>query len=123
MTLPAVDDLVAEQPRQERQALHGRLHHHRHAVQATDGRRGVDADARPRNTRITIVSDQLEKVLYESPAGPITPHDVMFGLGAAVARGHVSMAHRCGFTPSAMLRHLHKVTNDYVKEFAGNGHH
>jgi SAM-dependent methyltransferase len=55
-----------------------------------------------------IVSDQLEKVLYESPAGPITPHDVMFGLGAAVARGHVSMAHRCGFTPSAMLRHLHK---------------
>jgi SAM-dependent methyltransferase len=53
-----------------------------------------------------IASDQLEKVLYESPAGPITAHDVMFGLGAAVARGNLSMAHRCGFTPSAMLRHL-----------------
>ena len=22
-----------------------------------------------------------------------------------------------------MLRHLHKVTRDYVKEYAGNGHH
>jgi hypothetical protein len=22
-----------------------------------------------------------------------------------------------------MLRHLHKVTNDYVKEYSGNGHH
>jgi hypothetical protein len=55
-----------------------------------------------------IVSDQLDQVIYESPAGPVTAHDVLFGFGALVARGHVSMAHRCGFTPSAMLQHLRK---------------
>ena len=53
-----------------------------------------------------IVADKLHEVIYQSPAGPITPHDVVFGLGSAIARGRVSMAHRCGFTPSMMLQQL-----------------
>jgi hypothetical protein len=51
-----------------------------------------------------VAADQLHEVVYQSAVGPITAHDVLFGLGAAVARGHYSMAHRCGFTPSAMVQ-------------------
>lgn len=50
-----------------------------------------------------IVADKLLDVLYESPAGPITPHDVLFGFGRDIAKGRSAMAHRCGFTPSAMV--------------------
>jgi len=53
-----------------------------------------------------IVSDRLHEVLYESPAGPITAHDVLFGFGQAIAKGRPSMAHRCGFTPTMMLHRL-----------------
>ena len=49
-----------------------------------------------------IVADRLQEAIYESDAGPVTAHDVVFGFGAALARGHKSMAHRCGFTPSML---------------------
>jgi SAM-dependent methyltransferase len=55
-----------------------------------------------------IVSDRLHEVIYESPAGPVTAHDVLFGFGPAVAKGSTSMAHRCGFTPTAMLNRLRR---------------
>lgn len=50
-----------------------------------------------------IAADRLHETLYQSPAGPITPHDVVFGFGRDVARGLDFMAHRCGFTPSALI--------------------
>jgi hypothetical protein len=53
-----------------------------------------------------IGSDKLHEVIYQSPAGPITAHDMIYGFGAAIARGQVSMAHRCGFTPSMLMRCL-----------------
>jgi SAM-dependent methyltransferase len=53
-----------------------------------------------------IVSDRLHEVIYQSAAGPVTAHDVLFGFGPAVARGSTSMAHRCGFTPTAMMQRL-----------------
>jgi hypothetical protein len=53
-----------------------------------------------------IVDDKLDEMIYESPAGPISAHDVLFGLGSAVALGHVNMAHRCGFAPSSLLHRL-----------------
>jgi SAM-dependent methyltransferase len=53
-----------------------------------------------------IVADRLHDVLYTSPAGPVTAHDVLFGFGPALAQGRASMAHRCGFTPTVMLRRL-----------------
>jgi hypothetical protein len=56
-----------------------------------------------------IVADKLHEVVYQSPAGPITAHDVVFGLGAAIAHGNVHMAHRCGFTPSLMLQQLRRA--------------
>lgn len=51
-----------------------------------------------------VAADQLHEPLYQSPAGPITPHDIFFGFGVAIANGRVSMAHRCGFTPSSLQR-------------------
>jgi SAM-dependent methyltransferase len=49
-----------------------------------------------------IAADKMHEALYWSPAGPITPHDIVFGFGAAVAHGRRSMIHRCGFTPGML---------------------
>jgi SAM-dependent methyltransferase len=51
-----------------------------------------------------VVGDRLHETLYDSPAGPVTPHDIFFGFGAAIASGRTSMAHRCGFTPGMLQR-------------------
>jgi len=51
-----------------------------------------------------LVADRIHEPLYQSDAGPVTPHDIIFGFGPAIAEGRTSMAHRCGFTP-AMLQH------------------
>ena len=53
-----------------------------------------------------IAEDRLTDVLYQSPAGPITPHDVVFGHGAAVAAGRLYMAHKTGFTPTNLIQSL-----------------
>jgi SAM-dependent methyltransferase len=53
-----------------------------------------------------IAQDRMHEPLYISPAGPVTPHDVVFGFGPAIADGRLTMAHRCGFTPAAMTRCL-----------------
>ncbi len=49
-----------------------------------------------------LVADQCHQTLYDSQAGPVRPHDVFFGFGAAIAKGRHSMAHRCGFTPGML---------------------
>jgi ubiquinone/menaquinone biosynthesis C-methylase UbiE len=49
-----------------------------------------------------IIDDQPDLVLYQSPAGPVTPHDMIYGFGPAIARGNFHMAHRSGFTPSSL---------------------
>jgi ubiquinone/menaquinone biosynthesis C-methylase UbiE len=56
-----------------------------------------------------IVADKLEDVAYESPAGPITPLDCVFGLGSAIATGHPLMAHRTGFTEKTLRMHLQRA--------------
>ena len=43
-----------------------------------------------------------EHVLYTSSAGPITPHDILFGHSSSIALGKRFMAHNTGFT-SALL--------------------
>ena len=57
-----------------------------------------------------VVADKLHEVLYQSPAGPVTPHDMMFGFGAAIADGRTSMAHRCGFTPGMLQRSFRQLS-------------
>jgi hypothetical protein len=53
-----------------------------------------------------IAADRMHEVIYESPAGPVTPHDVVFGYGPDVSAGRVAMAHRTGFTPTFLVQSL-----------------
>lgn len=46
----------------------------------------------------SIVHDGLEHVAYESPAGPITPLDMLYGHRTSIAAGSSYMTHRTGFT-------------------------
>jgi SAM-dependent methyltransferase len=57
-----------------------------------------------------VAADRLFDPVYESPAGPITAHDIFFGYGAAIASGRPSMAHHCGFTPGALQRCFEQLT-------------
>jgi len=45
-----------------------------------------------------IVEGRFIKALYESPAGPIAPIDMLFGHRSSIQAGNVHMAHRCAFT-------------------------
>jgi Methyltransferase domain len=56
-----------------------------------------------------IADDRLHEAIYQSAAGSVTAHDILFGFGTAVAEGHRGMAHRCGFTPTLMLQQLGEV--------------
>jgi predicted SAM-dependent methyltransferase len=45
-----------------------------------------------------VAQDKLTEPAYVSPAGPIAPLDILYGHRAAMERGNLFMAHRCGFT-------------------------
>jgi len=53
-----------------------------------------------------VLDHGLEEVAYISPAGPITPLDVIFGHSASITRGQFYMAHRTGFTSASLGRQL-----------------
>jgi SAM-dependent methyltransferase len=53
-----------------------------------------------------IASDRLHETIYESSAGPVTAHDMVWGYGPAIERGATQMAHHCGFTPTLFLERL-----------------
>jgi SAM-dependent methyltransferase len=53
-----------------------------------------------------IANDRLHETIYESAAGPVTAHDMVWGYGPAIAQGMIHMAHRCGFTPTLLLNRL-----------------
>ena len=54
-----------------------------------------------------VVEDKLGDAAYTSQAGPITPLDILYGHGAALAAGHHYMAHKCGFTLKTLTQALH----------------
>ena len=45
-----------------------------------------------------IAQDKLTEPAYVSPAGPISPLDILYGHRPQMARGNLFMAHHCGFT-------------------------
>ena len=50
----------------------------------------------------------LDDMLYESAAGPITAHDVMYGLQSEIVNsGQDFYAHKTGFTPKSLTKLLH----------------
>jgi SAM-dependent methyltransferase len=53
-----------------------------------------------------IASGRLEEPLYECESGPITPLDMVYGHGKAVADGFREMAHRTGYTARTLEQKL-----------------
>jgi len=53
-----------------------------------------------------VADDKLTVAAYQSPAGPITPLDILYGHGPAIAAGHNYMAHKCGFTERTLIEAL-----------------
>ena len=49
-----------------------------------------------------ISEDKLTEAAYTSPAGPIAPIDILYGLRSSMAQGNLYMAHRCGFTQKVL---------------------
>jgi len=56
-----------------------------------------------------IANDRLHEVVYDSPAGPVIAHDIVFGFGPYLAQGRSRMAHNCGFTPTLLLQKLREA--------------
>jgi hypothetical protein len=50
-----------------------------------------------------VAEDKLTEPAYVSPAGPIAPLDILYGLRALMAQGNLFMAHRCGFTLKVLI--------------------
>ncbi len=53
-----------------------------------------------------VAEDKLTDAAYVSPAGPITPLDILYGHRPPMARGNLYMAHRCGFTKKTLSADL-----------------
>lgn len=49
-----------------------------------------------------IAEDKLTEAAYTSPAGPITPLDILYGHRPPMSLGNLYMAHRCGFTQKVL---------------------
>lgn len=49
-----------------------------------------------------VAEDKLTDPAYTSPAGPITPLDIMYGYRPSMSKGNLYMAHRCGFTQKVL---------------------
>jgi SAM-dependent methyltransferase len=49
-----------------------------------------------------VAKDKLLEPLYESPAGPISPIDILYGHRGFIQQGNHFMAHKCGFTYSVL---------------------
>jgi hypothetical protein len=53
-----------------------------------------------------VADDKLLDPAYVSPAGPISPLDIIYGFRPSMARGNLYMAHRCGFTEKVLCATL-----------------
>jgi predicted O-linked N-acetylglucosamine transferase (SPINDLY family)/ubiquinone/menaquinone biosynthesis C-methylase UbiE len=56
-----------------------------------------------------VAEDKLEDAAYISPAGPISPIDILYGHRPAMAAGNLYMAHKTGFTAKSLERALKEI--------------
>jgi SAM-dependent methyltransferase len=71
----------------------------------------------------TVIDKSLDidDVLYQSPAGPITVRDVMYGYGVELERsGNDFFAHKTGFTQKSLLSFLNAAGFPWVFTATGN---
>jgi ubiquinone/menaquinone biosynthesis C-methylase UbiE len=53
-----------------------------------------------------VAEGNLTGAAYHSPAGPVSPLDIIFGYGPSIARGYPYMAHKTAFTKQTMATAL-----------------
>ena len=56
-----------------------------------------------------IAGGDVERTIYQSPAGPISVLDMLYGHSASIARGNAYMAHNTGFTVTRLGAALQKA--------------
>ena len=49
-----------------------------------------------------VAQDKLNEPAYQSPSGPISPLDILYGHRKAMAAGNLYMAHRTGFVKATL---------------------
>ena len=49
-----------------------------------------------------VVANVLDDPIYQTPSGPITPLDMIFGHSASIGEGSRYMAHKSGFTATTL---------------------
>ena len=64
-----------------------------------------------------IGKDKLLETYYQSPVGPISPIDILFGNRKAIAKGNEFMAKKGGFTYSVLDGALHQA--GFVTRYGG----
>jgi len=66
-----------------------------------------------------IVDDRLNQPLYQSPVGPISPLDILFGHQESITRGNHFMAHRTAFTATTLGKALVEAGFEEVRVHEG----
>ena len=56
-----------------------------------------------------ILQGRLMDTVYTAPAGPVAPIDMLYGYSPSLAQGHLTMAHRTGFTATSLVVALRKA--------------
>lgn len=64
-----------------------------------------------------IAEGRLTETIYESPIGPITPLDMVFGHSGSIERGHLNMEHRTGFTEERLAYELHSSGFEFLRSW------
>jgi len=89
------------------------LHDHEAALAFAEFRRVLNAGGFTlmrcpdlRSVCESLLEHGLEHVAYESPAGPITPLDMLYGHRASIGAGNAYMAHHTGYTDEKLGRML-----------------
>ena len=71
--------------------------------------------------RVTEESIELDATLYESPAGPISVLDVIYGFGTEIERsGQDFFAHKTGFSAELLTRTLRRAGFTTIYTTRGN---
>ena len=69
-----------------------------------------------------VVDGKAEATVYTSPAGPITPLDMIYGHANSIAQGNYYMSHNTGFTTERLGRVLLDVGFAEVRTCKGGFH-
>jgi protein O-GlcNAc transferase len=67
-----------------------------------------------------VAEGKLEDPLYESPAGPISAIDILYGHRASITRGNHFMAHKTAFTAKTLEQRLYEAGFDNIRTQSEN---